>query len=269
VLFSSISSLVPAPGQSSYAAANAFLDALAAHRRAHGLHALAVNWGPWSEAGHAQTEYGRQAHERLAAIGIGSIAPDEGLRVLDALLAQDRAQAAAVAVDWPRLFRADPAAARLGLLADLVDRSAAAPVRRRTSTPLVDTLTALPADERRAFLLSYLSDMVIAALKLRTDAPIDARQRLFDVGLDSILALELKDRLERALGVTLSATLLFVRPTLDALCEYILTDIVVDAPADAPAVAAPAVAAPVAHESLSEDELTRLLLQEIDASRGA
>jgi acyl carrier protein len=178
----------------------------------------------------------------------------------------DRAQAAAVAVDWPRLFRVDPAAARLGLLAELVDRTDVPSPRARRPSALVDTLTSLPAGERRPFLLSYLSDMVVTALKLRTDAPIDARQRLFDLGLDSILALELKDRLEGALGVTLSATLLFVRPTLEALCEYILTEIVAGGPPAAPA-STPA-AAPGAAEGLSEDELTRLLLQEIEASRG-
>jgi natural product biosynthesis luciferase-like monooxygenase protein len=269
VLFSSISSLVPAPGQSSYAAANAFLDALAAHRRARGLPALVVNWGPWSDAGHAESEYGRRAHERLRAMGIGSISPDDGLRVLDTLMQEDRTQAAAVSVDWPRLFETDPAAARLGLLADLVERSEGSAAMHRRPSELVDTLTALAVPERRPFLMSYLSDLVSAALKLRTDTPIDARQRLFDLGVDSILALELKDRLERALGVGLSATLLFVRPTLEALCDYILDEIVPATPAPAVAAAATAAAAPALHDAMTEEELTRLLLQEIDASRGA
>ena len=119
----------------------------------------------------------------------------------------------------------------------------------------------MATDERRPYLLLYLSDMVVAALKLRTDDPLDPRQRLFDIGLDSIMALELKDRLERALGTPLSATLLFVRPTLDALSAYILTDIVGN-------VAAPAAVAG-ADTGMSEDELTNLLLREIDASRGA
>lgn len=261
VLFSSVASLVPAPGQSSYAAANAFLDALAHHRRSQGLPALAVNWGPWSEAGHAQTEYGRQAHERLASLGIKSVAPDEGLRILGTLIEQDLTQAAVVAVDWPLLFRVDPAASRLGLLADLVEEATGASDAPRGPTELVATLRDMATDERRPYLLLYLSDMVVAALKLRTDDPLDPRQRLFDIGLDSIMALELKDRLERALGTPLSATLLFVRPTLDALSAYILTDIVGNAPAPA-AVAG-------ADTGMSEDELTNLLLREIDASRGA
>ena len=253
VLFSSVSSLMPAPGQASYAAANAFLDGLAACRRAQGLPAITVNWGPWSGAGHATTEYGGQAHERLASLGIGSISLEQGFRSLEVLIAEDRTQAVAVAVDWPRLVQADPVAARLALLAEVVP--AGGPARDDRShqpSELLDAMRALPADERRPYILGYLSDMVIAALKLRTDEPLDPRQRLFDVGLDSIMALELKDRLERASGVKLSATLLFVHPTLESLASYFLSEIVGDAAV-----------------SQSEDELTEMLLREIDVSRGA
>ncbi len=271
VLFSSVASMLPAPGQSNYAAANAFLDALAHLRRSEGLPALSVNWGPWSEAGHALTDYGGRAHERLASIGIGAISPDEGLGVLESLLQEGRTQTAVVSVDWPQFIRADPAAGRLGFLAGMVAQAAGAPPgRRRGPSALVDAIGKLPADERRPYLMSYLSDMVIAALKLRTDEPIDGRQRLFDIGLDSIMALELKDRLERALGVTLSATLLFVRPTLDALSDFILTEIISRgaAPAAAPPSLVDAVPSEPASPSMSEEHLTRLLLREIDASRG-
>lgn len=256
VMFSSIASMLPAPGQAAYAAANAVLDGLAQYRRARGLPALAVNWGPWAGVGHAATDYGRQAHARLASLGIGAIAPDAGWRALDTLIADDAVQAAAASVDWPALFASDPAAARLPFLSAMAPGGV--PPQAPAASALVRALEGMPHDERRPHLLAFLSDMVIAALKLRTDAPIDARQPLFDVGLDSIMALELKDRLERALGVPLSATLLFVRPTLDALAEYILTDIV---RAGAPQAGAGASGA------ASEDELTRLLLREIDASR--
>jgi len=261
VLFSSVSSLMPAPGQSNYAAANAFLDGLAHFRRGLGLPATVINWGPWSDAGHASTDYGRAAHARLASLGIGSIAPETGMRALEASMQSGRTQTVSVAVDWSKLFHADPAAARLGLLANL-SASATTPAAtvRRGSSELIEMLSALPLDERRPYLLQQLSDMVIAALKLRTDEPIDARQRLFDVGLDSIMALELKDRLEQVLATELSATLLFVRPTLDALAEYILADLVPGAPV-ATTASSPS--------AMSEEELTSLLLREIDASRGA
>lgn len=260
VMFSSVSSILPAPGQSSYAAANAYLDGLAHYRRAQGLTALTVNWGPWSEAGHVETTYGRQAHAQLQALGIAPISPARGFHVLDALLRADRTHVSAVSVNWAQLCRADPAVARLGLLADVIPASGPAPVMRAPiSSAVVDALAALPRDEQRPYLLQYLSDMVVAALKLRTDEPIDPKSPLFDVGLDSIMALELKDKLERAIGVSLSATLLFVHPTLETLCDFLLGEVagsLPEAPASSP-------------DSLTEDELTRRLLKEIEASRGA
>jgi len=106
-----------------------------------------VNWGPWADAGHAASEYGKQSHERLRALGIKAIAPDDGLRVLGALMEQGRTQAAAVDVDWPQLFRADPAAARLGLLAERVQDAAASEIADSSQpSELVAALRALPPD---------------------------------------------------------------------------------------------------------------------------
>ncbi len=267
VLFSSVSSLMPAPGQSGYAAANAFLDGLVHHRRGLGLTGLVVNWGPWADVGHAETDYGRQAHQRLAALGIGAIRPDVGLRVLEGLVRDDRTQAAVASVNWTQLARMDPAAARLGLLADLVPSSAAPTTQAPVSATLTVALAELPEDQRRPYLLQYLSDTVIAALKLRTDEALDPKQRLFDLGLDSIMALELKDRLSRATGVSLSATLLFVYPTLEALCDHLLSDVLAVAKADESlASTAQTMAAPGGEPT--EDDLTRRLLAEIEISRG-
>ncbi len=263
VLFSSVSSLMPAPGQASYAAANAFLDGLAHYRRSLGLVALAVNWGPWSDAGHAETDYGREAHTRLASMGIGAIRPAVGFRVLEGLLRADSTQAAVASVNWAQLVKVDPTAARFRLLADLVKVTDAPQGQVHAPSALVERLAALTGEERRPFLLQYLSDTVIAALKLRIEGTLDPRQRLFDLGLDSIMALELKNRLSLALGVTLSATLLFVHPTLDALCDHILNTVVVDTPSAAASFT------PAATTSeLSEEELTRRLLEEIEISRG-
>jgi natural product biosynthesis luciferase-like monooxygenase protein len=261
VMFSSVSSLVPAPGQSGYAAANAFLDGLAHYRRAMDQTALVVNWGPWAGAGHASTNYGGQAHARLASLGIGSLTGAQGLRALETLMAQGHTQAAAAVVDWERLVVADPATAGIGLLSDLVTPAVVAGRgRTQASSALVDTLLGLSPAERRPHLLGYLSDLVTGALKLRIDGPIDAQRRLFEIGLDSILALELKGTLERALGVPLSATLLFVHPTLDALCDHILTGVV-----------SPAVVAVEAgqDDGATEEALTRRLFEEIEASRGS
>jgi acyl carrier protein len=171
-----------------------------------------------------------------------------------------------VAVDWPRLFRTDPAAARMGLLAELVAESADPEIVVTSGEPsaLVTAWRALPDEERRASLLRYLSDQIVAALRIRTGDPIDPRQRLFDLGLDSILAIEVKDRLERALGRRLSATLLFVHPTLESLATYILAEIV----GASETVPEAATGLPADLGLLSEDDLAALLLREIDGGHG-
>jgi acyl carrier protein len=194
---------------------------------------------------------------------VGSIAPDEGLHALETLLQEGRTQAAVAAVDWPKLFRTDAGAAALDLLAELAPGTGPDSIEHSPRpSELLDRIRRLPAGERRPAVLHYLSDLVIAALQWRSEEPLDPRRRLFEIGVDSILALELKDRLERAAGVKLSATLLFVYPTLEALADYILTELIGDEAPIAPTVPPPA-------STLSDEDLTRILLREIDVSHGA
>ena len=112
-------------------------------------------------------------------------------------------------------------------------------------------------------MLLALSDLVVAALRLRTDTPVDPQQRLFDLGVDSIVALELKAHVERLVGLPLSATLLFVHPTLDSLAEHLLAQL-----ATSLATTHDAVSDNRTTADLTDDELLRRLRDEIAGARG-
>ncbi|MET0647636.1 MAG: MupA/Atu3671 family FMN-dependent luciferase-like monooxygenase [Pyrinomonadaceae bacterium] len=270
VLFSSMASLVSVPGQGSYAAANAFLDALAHYRRALGLPALCVNWGPWSEVGHAATAYGRGAHARLAGMGIGAVSPRTGLRLLGTLLGRGETQVGVARVDWSKLFQADPAAALSPLLSEQARDAVPTPAQAE-EPELLKTLRALPEAERREELAAFLSSLLAETLKLKSREPLTPRQGLFELGLDSILALQLKAKLELNLGRPFPATLFFTHPTVESLADYLSGELKPPADAAGPPPAAsetPEAAAPVTGEapstdSLTDEEIARLIAQEI------
>ncbi|MGA3026005.1 MAG: type I polyketide synthase [Bryobacteraceae bacterium] len=253
VMFSSMASLVPMPGQGNYAAANSALDSLAWKRRAEGRPALSINWGPWKEIGHAATEYGRLAHAKLAHLGVEALPPETGFGILEILMRSGRTQVGVANIDWERFFRFDPAARNSMFLSQMM------PVTDRPAGPseLMLRLTEMPAGERRQFLLLQLANLVRDALKLKDSQAIPPRQGLFDLGLDSILALELKTRLEASLGRPLRATLLFAYPTLDALAGYLLSEVLT--------LESPRAMAAAAGEgaSLTDDELAALVEEEI------
>lgn len=276
VLFSSIASLVSVPGQGSYAAANAFLDGLAHCRRSLGRPALSVNWGPWSEVGHAATVYGREAHARLAGLGINPIAPRSGLHLLGSLMGQGRTQVAVARVDWDRLFQADAAAALSPLLSEQARKATRTPARME-ETELLKTMRALSAAERHEALAAFLTKMLGQALKLKTRELLSPRRGLFELGLDSIIALQLKSQLELSLGLTFPATLFFTHPTIESLAEYLSGELhLPEAEAEATPRALTSERSEVGSESarepsndsLSEEEIARLIRQEIGNSKG-
>ena len=118
-MFSAFSALLPAERQGNYAAANAFVDAIVARRRASGDRAVTVNWGLWAGIGFGATEYGRRAHDRLKSSGIGRIEPPDGWALLDRLIGANRSGVGVMPVDWRLLFDGDPNAR----LSPLLERS--------------------------------------------------------------------------------------------------------------------------------------------------
>ncbi|MFE4453081.1 amino acid adenylation domain-containing protein [Streptomyces sp. NPDC056796] len=197
VLFASIASLLTTAGQTNYAAGNAFLDALAHHRRAQGLPALSLDWGPWATG--MIEELGLVDHY-LYSRGMSSLSPDAGMAVLERVIGQDHAQlVVATVVDWPVFLAWYPSPPPL--VADLA--AAAAPPRDAGSgNGFLDTFRAADPQTRRTLVTERFA--ALSATVLRTGADrIDPATGLGDLGLDSLLAMELRARILAELGVAL------------------------------------------------------------------
>ena len=181
VLYSSLASLIGSAGQANHAAANAFLDALAHHRRGLGLPGLSINWGVWSEIGAAVRH---QVGDRVATQGMGTIAPRQGMRILEHLLFRPVAQVGVMPVDWAVFAARHSARRRPPLFAELID-AAPAPAMSPTVPPpdLAPALRAAPPAERQALLATHLRAQVSRVLRLAPDA-VDPHQPLARMGLE-------------------------------------------------------------------------------------
>ncbi|MEU4930125.1 SDR family NAD(P)-dependent oxidoreductase [Streptomyces yokosukanensis] len=224
VLFSSAAGTVDGAGQSGYAAANAFLDALAAHRRHHGLPAHSLAWGFWEQRTGLTAHLTDADVERMARAGVRPIPTEEGLRLLDAALATDEPLLLPVGLDLAVLRRADDVPAVLrGLVPARVRRTAAS---RDDSASLADRLAALGPAERDAALMELVRTHVAAVLGHGSDMTLDPRRSFRESGFDSLTAVELRNRLGNAVGLRLPATLVFDYPDADALVGHLRKELV-------------------------------------------
>jgi acyl carrier protein len=217
VLFSSAASVLGSPGQTNYAAANAFVDALAHYRRARGQTALSINWGPWADVGLAAAQENRG--QRLAAMGIESILPAEGAVVFGRLLSDSTTQVAVMPFRlrvWQQLA---PATAGLPFFSELIEDTSTLKQGGSSSKVRV-ALLAAELGQRRGLLEDHLREQI--AQVLRTPASRINRDTPFNsMGMDSLMGLELRNRLESSLGVTLQATLVWSHPTIAALTPHL------------------------------------------------
>ncbi|MEV7831701.1 amino acid adenylation domain-containing protein [Streptomyces subrutilus] len=235
VLFASIASLLTTAGQTNYAAGNAFLDALAHHRRARGLPALSLDWGPWATG--MIEELGLIDHYRTSR-GMSSLAPETGMAVLERVLGQDRAQLlVATVVDWPAFLSWYPALPPL--VADLAAaRGETAPDRPRNS--LLEQLRTAGEAERRALLAERFTALAAAVLRVPAEQ-IEPGTGLNALGLDSLLAMELRARLTTELGATVSVVALLGDAPVDELVAQLHDGLAVSLADDAEGPAGTAV----------------------------
>lgn len=213
VMFSSVASVLGSPGQSNYAAANAFLDGLAAYRRARGLPALSINWGPWADVGMAA----RMGEEKLAGRGVRPTAPDQAIEGMRRLIEADATQAAVIDADWETVVGLYPA----GPPALLKELAAAPEKRSRGDQELRQRVAATPPDQRRAMLQAYFLEQIARVMELEADR-IDPDQPMNTLGLDSLMAIELKNGIESSLSISLPMAKFLEGPSASQLAEMVV-----------------------------------------------
>jgi acyl transferase domain-containing protein/acyl-CoA synthetase (AMP-forming)/AMP-acid ligase II/acyl carrier protein len=216
VLYSSASSMIGSPLLGGYAAANAFLDALAHHRRAQGLNAAAINWGFWSESGmaaRAQLEYGGGAITSLRGFG-----NRKGIQMLKQVLLSQSCQVIAMPFAWQTFAERHPAAAANPLFSELIR-----PLRDlhdRVPLPTLETLLAVTPAKREEKIAASLAASLASFLGLPLE-DIKTDQPLMTLGVDSLAAVELKNQVETAWRVQLPIVHFLQRPTLQHLAKLI------------------------------------------------
>ncbi|MEO8900000.1 MAG: beta-ketoacyl reductase, partial [Polyangiaceae bacterium] len=236
VLFSSMSAFWGPPGMSNYSAANAGLDAVAQARRARGQHALSIQWGHWTNIGLSEGVIAERNAEELERVGVGSMSVAQGTALFASLLARPEAVIAVLPIawakfrsarrgrDWP-LFRV---AAGSDADADADAAAGSFAERARAATPVA----------RRALIERVIREALGVVLH-RPAKQLDARRSFGSVGLDSLMALEFRNRLESALERALPATLAWNYPTIEQLTAHLDGHFSAELVADAPPAAAP------------------------------
>jgi acyl transferase domain-containing protein/NADPH:quinone reductase-like Zn-dependent oxidoreductase/acyl carrier protein len=223
VLFSSAAGTFGGSGQSNYAAANAFLDALAAQRRAQGLPATSMAWGLWAMASGMTGHLGEQDRTRIARAGVGVLSSQQGLELFDAARVSDEALVLPVRLDIAALR----SQARTGVLPALLRGLIRAPIRRVAAAggSLTRRLAGIPVEERERIVLDLVRSEAAIVLGHASAQAIDEQRAFKDLGFDSLAAVELRNRLNAATGLHLPTTILFDHPTPTTLTRHLLNEV--------------------------------------------
>ena len=228
VMFSSMAGLVGSSGQGNYAAANSFLDGLAAHRRAHGLPAISLGWGLWDQASAMTGGLDAADLARLGRDGILALSSDEAMELFDTALIVDEPFMAPARIDLmrcvptpPRCHPCSPTWSTRPTRRQVDDSLAAA----KSKSALAHRLQGLPEPQQHAVLLDLVRSHIATVLGNTTPEAIDPDKAFQDLGFDSLTAVEMRNRLKTATGLALSPTLIFDYPTPNGLAGYIRSEL--------------------------------------------
>ncbi|MDE0443295.1 MAG: SDR family NAD(P)-dependent oxidoreductase [Gammaproteobacteria bacterium] len=252
VLFSSVTGVLGNAGQANHAAANAFLDQLAGIRRSLGLAGQSIAWGAWSGLGEAEEQRERIARQ-LEASGTGWMTPQKGLMAFDRLVREDLTTATVTSVDWP-VF-AESHDYHPPFLTEMLATTDAEADQSAASVDLVSELQNAPASGREALLVSFLQQELKAVLRLPSDPSPSVG--FVDLGMDSLMAVELRNRLNRAFaGVYVAPnTVVFDYPDIASLARHLVRELGSGAGGEATADAPPRAAERIARVDEQEDAI--------------
>jgi malonyl CoA-acyl carrier protein transacylase len=261
VMFSSIASLLGSPGLANHAAANAFLDALAYFRRSRGMAGSSINWGAWSEVGAVAR---RQVGEHWRSWGIETIAPVQGLEVLKQLFSRSAVQVGVASINWQQFLKKSASP----FFADF------SPVSEQPEEEQVEfsqLLAQTPVSDRRTYLMAHVCSQLAKILGFNPSEAINLKQGFFNLGMDSLTSLELRNRLQTSLRCSLPSTLVFDYPTVELLVDYLAREVLSiefssissSGKSQQSVIEVGDISAIL--EELSEDELADLLAQELVA----
>ena len=215
VMFSSSVGLIGAHGQANYSAANAFLDALAHFRQASGLSALSIAWGPWDNLGMTARMDPRD-RERLSQIGLQPISAEDGMAAFARLLEGVSPHVAAMRMDWGQL------AATFPVRPFWIELAEGSGLRAGRPSAMLQQLRESAAGDRREMLVEHVRQQVAAVLGWGSADQVGPRQKMFDLGMDSLTSVELRHRLQQSLSCSLPLTVAFDYPNAEDLADFIL-----------------------------------------------
>jgi len=221
ICFSSMASVMGAPGQSNYAAANAFMDALVQYRNKLGMPGVSINWGAWGEIGMASRMDAKnqaQWHKK----GVGQIPVHAGLELFPKLCCLPIPQIVVLPVEWNQFFHEHQQVSSFYDAFKPIEKNE--PEEQTKTLPLIRQLQDKSDEERNIILANQIKLMVQQIIGLTTEEDIDKDVGLFDLGIDSLMAVELKNQIENSLGITLQSTLIFNYPTIQDITNYLQTE---------------------------------------------
>ncbi len=227
ILFSSVAGTLGAAGQGNYAAANTFLDALAAYRRARGLAGLSLAWGPWAQTSGMTGRLGEADLARLARMGTAPLSIEQGLQLFDAACGAEEALLAPMRLDTAALRAQARAGMTPALLRGLVHVTARSK-KDAAEQSLAERLAGVPEAQRERVALELVLSHIATVLGHLSPRSIDTQRTFKELGFDSLAAVELRNRLTTATGMRLSTTLIFDHPTPSTLTDHLLSEVLPD-----------------------------------------